>query len=85
MCVNINKAFNVLCSQSLCEVIVTSCRVVGSKLLSCCCFWTLLFAISISRFLESHSQLLFALLSPSVKVTVNIIAGFQNKFRDIYC
>ena len=26
MCVNINKAFNVLCSQSLCEVVVNSCR-----------------------------------------------------------
>ena len=26
MCVDINKAFNVLCSQSLCEVVVTSCR-----------------------------------------------------------
>ena len=25
MCVNINKAFNVLCSQSLCEVVVSSC------------------------------------------------------------
>ena len=26
MCVDINKAFNVLCSQSLCEVVVNSCR-----------------------------------------------------------
>ena len=26
MCVYINKAFNVLCSQSLCEVVVNCCR-----------------------------------------------------------
>ena len=26
MCVDMNKAFNVLCSQSLCEVVVNSCR-----------------------------------------------------------
>ena len=26
MCVDINKAFNVLCSQSLCEVVINSCR-----------------------------------------------------------
>ena len=26
MCVNINKACNGLCSQSLCEVVVNSCR-----------------------------------------------------------
>ena len=26
MCVDINKAFTVLCSQSLCEVVVNSCR-----------------------------------------------------------
>ena len=31
MCVNINKTCNVLCSQSLCEVIVNSCREVQSK------------------------------------------------------
>ena len=32
MCVNINKACNVLCSQSLCEVVVSSChREVQSK------------------------------------------------------
>ena len=32
MCVNINKAFDVLCSQSLCEVVVSSClREVQSK------------------------------------------------------
>ena len=51
MCVNINKAFDVLCSQSLCEVVVSSClREVQSKssfalrVSSChfgifCCSW----------------------------------------------
>ena len=31
MCVNINKVFNVLCSQSLCEVVVNSCHELQSK------------------------------------------------------
>ena len=36
MCVNINKAFNVLCSQSLCEVVVSSCcRGVTVKVVGC--------------------------------------------------
>ena len=43
MCVNINKAFNVLCSQSLCEVVVNSCRELELKSsfvlrVSSCCF-----------------------------------------------
>ena len=41
MCVNINKACNVLFSHSLCEVVVNSCREVQSKSfvvfrVSCC-------------------------------------------------
>ena len=50
MCVNINKACNVLCSQSLCDVVVSSCsrevqskssfvlRVSSCHFGICCCF-----------------------------------------------
>ena len=55
MCVDINKAFNVLCSQSLCEVIVNSCRELelqskSSFVFRVLLFWNLLFAVSVTQF-----------------------------------
>ena len=51
MCVNINKACNVLCCQSLCEIVVGSCcRELRSKS-SCICFCKLPLSLSIIRHL----------------------------------
>ena len=64
MCVNINKAFNVMCSQSLCEVVVNSCRELELqssfvlRVSSCSVFTEF---VSLSSLLESRRQLLFAL------------------------
>ena len=74
MCVNINKACNVLCRQSLCDLVVSSCRrgvkVVGCfKICRVAVPWNLLFAVSLS--------------SLSAKVTVNVIVGYRERIRDI--
>ena len=74
MCVNINKACNVLCSQSLCDLVVSSCRRgVTVKVVGC---------VKICRVL--FLQIAVSLSSLSAKATVNIIVGYRERIRDIY-